>query len=614
LPTPGAATSSQLGGAYDVAVDASGDVYVADAYDSEVEKVTPAGQLSVIAGTGTFGTPTAGTATSSRLNDPTGVAVDAAGDVYIADYQNDVVEKLTPSGQLSIFAGEVGNANGTPTQGSATATAIGQPFGVAVDGAGNVYISASARLYKVTPSGQLSFYAGNGTTGTPTPGMATSSPLGAPAELAVDSAGDLFAADPDANEKVTPGGMLSIVAGNGTSGVPVPGPATSSPLYYPTGIAVDAAGDLYIADNGNEDVEEVTPGGMLSVIAGDNSYGTPTYGVPATSSSLAVPYDVAVTPAGRVYIADTDNSTIDLLAPPITANTAVPVITGTAAAGDALTASTGTWTNSPVIYTYQWEDCDSSGLNCTVITGATASTYSVTAADAGHTIRVIVTAQNGGGSASATSAQTAVVPSPPVSTPPVPSPPVSTPPTTGTGSSTTSAVSIPSQTVSAGLNLTASGGVTVPVSCSAGDGCQASVTFTIERSVITPGAGGTDTIAQVPGTQISAGVTSYLKAKLSAAALRGLQASGARRVNVTVTITNSDGTVGTQQLWLNLPAGLDVCPAPTGRITGTTLGPISSGKPKRRLTAAIHAISVSGSGFIGSASPPAPGSGLSTPR
>jgi hypothetical protein len=106
------------------------------------------------------------------------------------------------------------------------------------------------------------------------------------------------------------------------------------------------------------------------------------------------------------------------------------------------------------------------------------------------------------------------------------------------------------------------------------------VTFTIERSVITPGAGGTDTIAQVPGTQISAGVTSYLKAKLSAAALRGLQASGARRVNVTVTITNSDGTVGTQQLWLNLPAGLDVCPAPTGRITGTTLGPIKLGETK----------------------------------
>jgi len=118
LPTPGAATSSTLYYPDDVAVDASGDVYIADSLNNEVEKVTPSGQLSVIAGTGSAGTPTAGPATSSRLDDPTGVAVDAAGDVYIADNDNAVVEKVTPSGQLSLFAGEVGNSNGTPTQGS----------------------------------------------------------------------------------------------------------------------------------------------------------------------------------------------------------------------------------------------------------------------------------------------------------------------------------------------------------------------------------------------------------------------------------------------------------------------------------------------------------------
>jgi hypothetical protein len=106
------------------------------------------------------------------------------------------------------------------------------------------------------------------------------------------------------------------------------------------------------------------------------------------------------------------------------------------------------------------------------------------------------------------------------------------------------------------------------------------VTFTIDRSVITPGAHGVETVAQVPGTAIPAPITRDLTAKLSATVLRGLQASGARRVKVTVTITNSDGVVGTQQLWLNLPAGLDVCPAPTGKITGTTLGPIRLGKAK----------------------------------
>jgi sugar lactone lactonase YvrE len=564
-PTAGAATSSTLNSPYGVAVDASGNVYIADSGNDRVEKVTPSGQLSIIAGNGAGGAPTAGAATSSDLGSPAAVAVDAAGNVYIADSGNSVVEKVTPAGQLSIIAGD-GSGGGTPTAGSATATTIGAPYGVAVDSVGNVYISdvSNERVYKVTPSGQLSFYAGNGTSGAPTPGTATSSDLGDPRKLAVDAAGDLFIADRSESvvEEVTPSGTLSVVAGSGTYGVPVPGAATSSPLDHPWGVAVDAAGDFYISDI-NGDIDEVTPAGTLSVIAGNDTTGAPTYGVPATTSDLEDPLGIASTPSGRLYFADTFHNTIDLLTPPAVANTTLPTISGTAAVGETLTASTGTWSNSPVTYVYQWEDCDSTGANCTPITGATGSTHVVTSADDGHRIKVIVTAQNGGGSASATSAQTGLVPAASTGTTP-----------------TVSVVSVPSQTVSAGVSLGATGGLTLPLACSAGGGCQVSVAFTIERSALTAGASGFELVALATGVDISASGTSDVSVKLSPAVLRGLQAGGVRSVQLAVVITNSAGTVTTGQLSMSIPAGLDVCPVSTGKITGTTLGPVTLGETK----------------------------------
>jgi hypothetical protein len=216
----------------------------------------------------------------------------------------------------------------------------------------------------------------------------------------------------------SPAGQLTIVAGNGTYGSPTDGPATSSELEGPTGVAVDGAGDLYITDgDGDGDVSEVTPDGQLTVIAGNGTGGPPTYGVDATQSSLDYPWDVASTPAGRLYVTDSGNSTVDLLVPvaaPV--NTVAPTTSGSATAGQTLTASEGSWNNVPIIYSYQWQDCDSSGSGCTDISGATTSTYTPTASDAGHTLRVLVTAANGAGSTTADSPVTALVVSPPTTT------------------------------------------------------------------------------------------------------------------------------------------------------------------------------------------------------
>jgi sugar lactone lactonase YvrE len=433
-PTVGPATSSALSEPTGVAVDSSGNVYIADIYNNEVEKVTAAGILSVIAGTGSQGVPTPGPAISSALDEPFGMAVNPAGDIYIADYGNSEIVKVTAAGTLSVIAGT--GSPGAPTPGPATSSALNHPAGAALDPAGDLYIAdaGNREVEKITPSGILSVIAGTGSTGAPTPGPATSSALGEPAGLALNSAGDLYIADyvNSEVEKITPSGILSVIAGTGSTGAPTPGPATSSAMDYPSGVAVDAAGDVYVADTGNGEIQKVTASGNLSVVAGTGSTGAPTYDGPATNSALNDPFGAAVDTAGDLYIADTYHSTIDLVNPAVPSNSAVPEITGTPAVGRTLSASTGAWSPTPSGYTREWQDCDNAGNNCTTISGATASTYTLTNPDVGHTIRVIVTASNPSGAATSTSAPSALVQAPPTTITTTTPPPTTTSPATTT--------------------------------------------------------------------------------------------------------------------------------------------------------------------------------------
>jgi DNA-binding beta-propeller fold protein YncE len=320
-PTPGLATNSALYHPRAPAVDpTNGDVYIADYHNFEVEKITPNGILSIVAGTGTYGRPTPGPAAKSALAAPTGVAVDATtGDLYIADPYNNEVEKVTRQGTLSIAVG-TGTA-GAPTPGPATRSKLDEPYGVAVDATtGDLYIADydNSEVEKVTPRGTLSIIAGTGVEGAATPGPATQSELGVPSDVAVNSAGDVYIADPFFYEveKVTPRGILSIVAGTGTTGAPTPGPATQSQLGFPHGVGMDpTTGDLYIADYQNSEVEQVTPQGALSIVAGTGTAGAPTPG-PATQSALDQPLGVGVDPGtGDLYIADTSNNEIERVGP-----------------------------------------------------------------------------------------------------------------------------------------------------------------------------------------------------------------------------------------------------------------------------------------------------------
>jgi sugar lactone lactonase YvrE len=333
VPTPGPATRSDLNSPEGVAVDpTNGNLYIADSGNATVDEVA-GGQLSLVTGqAGAAGVPTPGPASASNLDGALGVAVDNAGDLFIADTRNDLVEEVTPAGQLSIVAGKA-YKSGTPTPGPATSTDLNSVAGVAVDSSGDVFIADTGNnliekvalgAYQIAPGGYLGRPAvdrrGAGKLGSVDTGPGRERPLNNLSAVAANpSTGDVYIADSgnDVVEKITPAGQLSIIAGElGSSGAPPPGRATSSTLNDPTGVAVDSAGDAFIADSRNDEVEEVTPAGQLSIVAGvAGKSGLPTPG-PATSSDLGDPSGVALdTSTGDLFIADSKNCVIEMVTP-----------------------------------------------------------------------------------------------------------------------------------------------------------------------------------------------------------------------------------------------------------------------------------------------------------
>jgi sugar lactone lactonase YvrE len=292
--------------------------YIADTSNHRVRKVTAStGYISTVAGTGTSGAFTAGAATSSKLNAPSGVALDSSGNLYIADSGDHAVAKVNTSGTLSYFAGT--GTSGTVTAGAATSSKLNSPTGVAFDSSGNAYIAdgGNHEVLKVNTSGTLSVFAGTGTSGTVTAGAATSSNLNSPTRVAVDSSGNVYIADGGNHEvlKVNTSGTLSIFAGTGASGSTNDNngsAATSAKLKTPYGVAVDSSGNVYIADSGNDVILEVAAAtGKIAIVTG--TVGSASYtgdGGAAASATESAAKGVATDSSGNVYIADTGNNLV----------------------------------------------------------------------------------------------------------------------------------------------------------------------------------------------------------------------------------------------------------------------------------------------------------------
>jgi hypothetical protein len=319
-------TSATFRGTAGVAVDGQGNVYISDYGNNRVRKVSTSGTISNYAGTGTAGfSGDGGPATLADLDAPIGLAVDGQGNLYIADAVNDRVRKVSTNGTITTIAG--GGNNGLGDGGPATSAQLRSPHGLAVDGQGDVYIADTGdhRVRKVSPDGIITTFAGTSVTGPPTSGNggpATSANM-SPADVAVDGRGNVYIADYGNNlvREVTPGGTISTVAGIGTAGSSGDGgPATSAELNYPMGVAVDGQGnvDIYM----NFEVREVSGGTITTIADETDTNGNSGDGGPATAAEISgatagATGAVAVDGKGNVYISDWTNNRVRKIAPSV---------------------------------------------------------------------------------------------------------------------------------------------------------------------------------------------------------------------------------------------------------------------------------------------------------
>lgn len=371
----GSGASASFRTPHGVAVDSAGNVYVADTGNNLIRKVTRSGLVSTLAGGG---------GAAGSFTEPGGVAVDLAGNAYVADAGNNQIRKVTPGGLVSTLAGS--GAYGSD-DGPGYVAKFGIPYGVAVDSAGNVYVADTGnyKIRKVTPGGLVSTLAGSGTSGS-ADGSGDVARFEISYGIAVDSSSNIYLADTRNNKirKVTPGGLVSTLAGSGTPGS-ADGPSDVARFSQPYDLAVDSSGNVYVVDTGNNKIRKVTPGGLVSTLAGGGTQGS-TDG-PGASASFAYPYGVAVDSAGNLYVADTSNHKIRK----ILVNDVAPTVIGMAEGQTVVRGTNVAWSIAAFSLSpmgFQWYS------NSVPIVGATGANLALGAAQlnwSGTTYSVVVT-------------------------------------------------------------------------------------------------------------------------------------------------------------------------------------------------------------------------------
>jgi Secretion system C-terminal sorting domain/NHL repeat len=313
------AVSAEINTPFGVAVDVSGNVFIADYGNNRIRKIDNLGIITTIAGTGIGGfSGEGGPGTAAKIYGPRGITVDASGNVFFSDYANNRIRKISTSGIITTVAG-----NGLPgffgDGGPATDAKLNFAWGVAVDAAGNIYIAdqLNCRIRKVNTSGiittiagtGIAFFSGDG-------GPAISAGIQYPLGLAVDASGNIYIADNGDNRirMINTSGIISTLAGSPTYGFSGDGgPSTAAQLYYPQGVAVDTGGNIYICDLNNNRIRKINSSGIISSIVGNGTAGFTGDGGPASLAEINQSTGVAVDLAGRVYIADNNNNRIRMI-------------------------------------------------------------------------------------------------------------------------------------------------------------------------------------------------------------------------------------------------------------------------------------------------------------
>jgi Ca2+-binding RTX toxin-like protein len=318
----GQATSARLDGPWGVAVDAAGSVYVADENNHRIRKISPAGVITTVAGTGVSGySGEGGQATSAQLNHPLDVEVDASGNVFVADFLNHRVRRISTAGIITTVAGTVNGYAGDG--GPATAARLSFPRGIALDADGNLLIadSGNARIRRVDSNATITTVAGSGLTGlSGDGGMAGAAELSDPYDVATDKAGNFYVADLGNHKvrKVDADGVITTLAGTGVAGFSGDGQAVTTSLNGPVRVAADTAGNVYVADSNNLRIRKVTPGGIMVTIAGTDVGGNSGDGGQAMAAQLNTPTGLEVRADGSLVFADFWNGRVRVIrnAPP----------------------------------------------------------------------------------------------------------------------------------------------------------------------------------------------------------------------------------------------------------------------------------------------------------
>jgi sugar lactone lactonase YvrE len=424
-------------GSMTLGIDAAGNVYFADTLNDTIRKITPAGVISTIAGSAGNQGSTDGNGTDARFDTPGGVAVDSAGNIYVADSGNDTVRKISPAGVVSTLAGTAKSSGSS--DGTGAAAQFANPSGIAVDSSGNVYVADTANhtIRKITSSGVVTTFAGSaGHSGT-ADGAGTQARFNSPAAVAVDSSSNVYVADTEnhAIRKISPAGTVATIAGSiGTSGS-ADGTGTSASFYEPYGIAVDASGNVYVADTSNDTIRKGVPAtgsGSLQILevpptliqtTTTDSFSikvvasgtpTPTYqwykdGTAvsgATSNTLQIS-SAASGDAGHYSVLVTSGVVTYTSAPTLvqvfahgTPVPSVQIVSQPAAVSVAAgqSASFTVEATSASALTYQWKK------NGTIIAGATSSTYSIASAQSADAATYTVDVSDGSSTATTSNA------------------------------------------------------------------------------------------------------------------------------------------------------------------------------------------------------------------
>jgi sugar lactone lactonase YvrE len=291
-----------------IAIDDAGNLYIADSHNNRIRKISTDGNVMTLAGSGLEGSSD-GKAETASFFYPTAVAVDKNGNVYVSDTHNNLIRKIGSGGMVTTFAGR--RAKGLDIPSDTSSVRFDNPTGIAVDADGNVYVADSENevIRKISISGKSTILAGSiGEPGS-RDGLKSSASFYLPWGIAVDSSGNVYVSDSYNNmiRKITPGGLVTTLAGKKSKGS-LDGKGTAASFLHPTGIAVDRKGNLYIADSGNHKIRKLSSSGLVTTLAGSGLRGR--LNGRDTVATFYKPYGVAVDSQGAIYVADYLNNLV----------------------------------------------------------------------------------------------------------------------------------------------------------------------------------------------------------------------------------------------------------------------------------------------------------------